>query len=141
MSVADWVDDIAQYLDDQGVGVYNPGAGETVNIFIHHMMDSPVTCLCVYEYAGRPPRYHLDAGRYDRPGLQIVARAAGADPLTAYHTAQALLRAADAALDNLANVTIGSHTYNEIRALGGVAPLGFENGVLKASQNYMTERR
>lgn len=135
MSAADWVDDIAQYLDDEGVGVYDPGTGETVNVFVHRMQESPVACLCLYAYAGRAPGRTLDRRTTRRPGLQIVARGA------TNAEAKALLDAACAAIDDQANVDIGAHHYLRIRALGSSTPLGWENGSTKLSQNFETEWR
>jgi hypothetical protein len=140
MSVADWVDDICQYLEDQGVGIYSPTTGQTVNIFIHHMRDTPVNCICLEGYAGRAPAFTHDGKTAYRPNLQIMARAGG-DPITAHAAATALLDAARAAIDDKANTVIGSHTYMEIRTTGEQMSLGYENGVIKISQNYITERK
>lgn len=141
MSVADWTDDIAQYLEDQGIGVYSPGTGEVCNIFIHRMQDTPTTCICVYEYSGREPLYAHDGSQTMRPGLQIMARSGGNDPIAAYHTAQALLKKVQGAIDLKSNIQIGSHHYLMIRAMGHCSPLGWDNGVIKISQNYITEWR
>jgi hypothetical protein len=66
---------------------------------------------------------------------------AGGDPITAHAAATALLDAARAAIDDKANTVIGSHTYMEIRTTGEQMSLGYENGVIKISQNYITERK
>jgi hypothetical protein len=135
MSADDWLDDVAQLLEDREVGIYSPADEEVVNIFTCEMQDAPEVCLTLYQYAGRTPERTLDGKQYYRPGLQLVARA------RVYADAKALLVNARAAIDGLANVTIGAHFYTEIAALQEMFPLGRENGLIKLSQNYRTEWR
>jgi len=71
-------DEIAQYLDEQGIGIYDPD-GITSTIFVENMPDQPDVAICIYSSAGQSPDTKTNVGR---PGVQTITRG-DRDPRTA----------------------------------------------------------
>lgn len=70
------VEDIADYLDDQGLGTVQ------TDIFYNNMPDTPDNCLAVYAYAGQAPPTTWDA---EYPSIQVKVR--NTDSIDAYELA------------------------------------------------------
>ncbi|MDD4776112.1 MAG: minor capsid protein [Syntrophomonas sp.] len=103
-----FLEDIATQLNSAGVGVY-PGTAATRTIYIGEMPDSPDALICLYARPGRAKEMRLSL---EYPELHVETRAA------TYAAAQTKAEAIDAALHAQHDVTLSSHKYLIIRALG-----------------------
>jgi len=121
--------EMAVYLKDKGVGTVD------TDIFVGFMPDSPESCVCLYEYAGKIPIWTHDGKKLMRPGLQVVARG------SVYSTVRAKLQEIEDLLDGITNTTIGSTFYLSIWASQSVIPMGWEKNLVNVSQNYGVEHR
>ena len=99
--------DIAAYLVTQGVCT-----GINTDLFIAQVPESPDLCVMLFEYAGMPPDTTFD-GTYDtRPSLQVRVRAGR----NAYGAGIAKIKAIEAALHGLSNITLSGTLYKSIMA-------------------------
>lgn len=103
-----FLEDIATKLDSAGVVVY-PGTSTTRTCFIGEMPDSPDACVALHARPGRPKDLYCDL---QYPELHVEVRAA------TYSAAQTKAEAVDAALHALHDISLSSHTYMMIQALG-----------------------
>jgi len=100
--------ELAQYLEDQGAGVYSPGAGETRNMFISHRPDKPAACIVLYEAPGAP-RSFLG---YTYPELHVEVRGESYD----YTGPRAVIETVITTLHGIMNFDIGGTHYQVIQA-------------------------
>jgi hypothetical protein len=121
--------EIATYLAGQSIGTVD------TDLFVGFMPDSPESCVCLYEYAGKRPEWTHDKKKWMCPGLQVVGRG------SVYATVRAKLQAIEDLLDGLTNTTIGSSFYRDIWTDQSVIPLGWDKGLLKLAQNYAIKVR
>jgi hypothetical protein len=103
-----FLEDIATQLNTAGVGIY-PGTVATRTVYIGEMPDSPDACIALHARPGRAKEMRL---ALEYPELHIETRAA------TYAAAQTKAEAIDAALHAQHDVTLSSHRYLIIRALG-----------------------
>ena len=113
------LEELAQYLEDQGVGVYSPGDGETRDIFISHRPDTPSACSVLYEAPGRP-RSFLG---YTFPELHVEVRGASYD----YSGPRAVIESIITALHGIMNQDIGDTRYQVIQARQEPFPLPMDD--------------
>jgi len=101
--------DVAEYLEDQSIGTVG------TDIFVGQMPDTANNVIAVYEYAGTPPEC---VGRVESP--RLVVRVRNATYANARNKARDILYL----LHTKANITIESHSYLYIRAVGSINYLG-----------------
>lgn len=108
-----FLEDLATQLNTAGVGVY-PGTSATRTIYIGEMPDSPDALICLYARPGRAKELFCDM---QYPELHVEIRAA------TYAAAQTKAEGIDAALHGQHDLTLSTHKYITIRALGVPARL------------------
>lgn len=92
--------------------------GVSSPIFKALMPDAPDDALCLYEYAGGPPRFAHDGQAWENLRVQVVSRA------TSYPAARAAAQNVYDALNGLSNRAIGGHDYLWAGALQSPFSLG-----------------
>ncbi|MCM8901325.1 minor capsid protein [Caldicoprobacter algeriensis] len=95
------LDDIALYLQQQGVGVIG------TDIFKGQMPAAPDNCIALFEYAGEPPDLHWP-GEY--PSLQAMVRN------KSYAAGREKIEQIKDALHGLSETVINGHRYLLIQA-------------------------
>jgi hypothetical protein len=108
-----FLEDLATAMNAAGVVVY-PGTSTTRTCYIGELPDSPDLCVALYARPGRPKELFCDI---QYPELHVEVRAA------TYGAAQTKAEAIDAALHAQHDVTLSTHKYLTIRALGVPAKL------------------
>lgn len=133
---SDLLTGIAQYLEDQGVGVYKPGeayASSDIAIVIGTVPPSPDRCIVLTDY---DPDGGNSSGDVT-PRVQVRCRGLRNDPLSAIDIASSVRDA----LDGLASVTFGQVVVSQINHSSGV-PLGIDgNQRHERSDNYDIQAR
>jgi hypothetical protein len=112
-----FLEDLAIQLNTAGVGIY-PGTSTTRTCYIGEMPDTPDLCIALYARPGRPKEMRSDL---QYPELHVEVRAA------TYAAAQTKAEAVDAALHGQHDVTLSTHRYIIVRALGVPAKLETDN--------------
>lgn len=108
-----FLEDLAAYLNAQSIGVY-PGTSSTRTIYLAEMPADPDAVIALYARPGRPKALYCDL---QYPELHVEVRAA------TYAAAQTKAEAIDAALHGQHDVTLSTHKYLTVRALGVPAKL------------------
>ena len=108
-----FLEDLATVLNTASVGVY-PGTAATRTIYVGEMPTDPDACIALYARPGRPKDLMTDI---QYPELHVEVRAA------TYAACQAKAEAIDAALHGQHDVTLSTHKYLTIQALGVPAKL------------------
>lgn len=117
------LDDIADYLEDEGVGTVG------TDIFKSYMPDAVDTGICVLDTGGPQPDKDLPT---KKPTFQVFIRGA------AYITGRAKLDAVRAALHQVTNTTIGNTYFYYILALSEGGHIGRnERGLDEFSINFL----
>jgi hypothetical protein len=112
--------------------------GQSANLYIGSLPDSPDVVVGLFQYQGRPPAEVINVAgiRRERPGLQVQVRSA---PNT-YADAEARAYAIYDLLQ-VANATLGSGFYQEVRPLGSPFPLGRDlNRRVVIAANYLVSK-
>lgn len=104
------LEDLAAFLDSEGVGVYSPSGSEVRNIFIGSMPTSPDSVIVLHQY----PRGSRDFFDDRSAGLHIEIRGAARD----YSGPETLSESVALALHGIKNTDIGGHRYQVIQLLG-----------------------
>jgi hypothetical protein len=112
------LDDIASYLQTQGVGTVG------TDLFKAMLPDTPDACVAVLEFGGDEPvdTYSVTAGtiKVERPALQIICRAAQDD----YSAARTKAESAYKQLHNLGPATLSGTVYLGVKAREAPFTLG-----------------
>lgn len=110
------LDDIATYLQAQGVGTVN------ADIFKGYYPDKPDNLVVLFEYAGEATEMTMGTGDpiIERPGLQVRVRD------KSYSAGRSKIALAVTALHGLANVVLGGKRYLLIRANQSPESLGLD---------------
>lgn len=117
---------------------YLTANGQGTNLFIGSLPDSPDVVAGIFQYQGRPPAEVLEVLgiRRERPGLQVQVRSSP----NAYADAEARAYAIYDLLQ-VANATLGSGFYQEVRPFGSPFPLGRDaNRRVVIAANYLVSR-
>ena len=120
------------------VHAYLTANSQGTNLYIGSLPDSPDVVVGLFQYQGRPPGEVLDVPgvRRERPGLQVQVRSAP----NAYADAEARAYAIYDLLQ-VANATLGSGFYQEVRPLGSPFPLGRDqNRRVVLATNFLVSR-
>ena len=130
--------DVMTYLTTVGALGLTAGTNAFAVPFPEQAQDQAV---CLIEYPGNSPEHaagpSLTAPLYERPRFQIVCRDVEANAATC----RALAESIYAALDGLADTTLGSARYLLIRALQSPFYLSTDgNGRHRYVCNYMAEK-
>lgn len=122
--------DIGQYLQDRGVGRVGK------DIFQSLLPDSPIECMVLYEYQGRPGN---QIARTETPGLQVCARTKrypdGYTKLRKAHNALKEIGFEDGELPEGALIN-GIRYFRVQPAMSGIIQDRDENGNLLLKRNY-----
>lgn len=110
------LDVVGQILEDAGIGTL------ATDLFLSRMPDAPDVCWTVYEFESLDPDEPFSGFGIDRPGLQVVTRAARED----YPTARDNLILARDVLADIAEYESGTNILHRVRPLGSVIPLEFD---------------
>ena len=103
-----FLEDLAAYLNEQGVGVY-PGTSSTRTIYIGEMPADPDAVIALYARPGRAKSLFCDL---QYPELHVKVRAA------TYAAAQTKAKAIDTALHAQHDIALSGHQYLTIQARG-----------------------
>lgn len=102
------LDDVALYIQTNGLGTATTSAGGTVNVFRGRMNDTPNVAIGLFEYGGLDHIHTMSTGPgrevFERPRLQITVRGAPFD----YDGPRARMNAITDIFDGLANTTLTS---------------------------------
>lgn len=103
------------------VHAYLTANSQGTNLYIGSLPDSPDVVVGLFAYQGRPPAEVSDVPgiRRERPGLQVQVRSAPNGYADAEARAYAIFD-----LLQVANATLGSGFYQEVRPFGSPFPLG-----------------
>jgi hypothetical protein len=127
------VKDIKKYLTDEGINM---------TVYIASMPNGPDDCVCLYQYAGKPPD---TAAQLQRPGLNIKSRSVD------YETALTNIETIADKLCQIGDEISGD--YPEGKEINGTLYLGIyqnqsafplgrdENGRFEIVQNFSINRR
>lgn len=110
------LDDIAGYLQTQGVGIVGN------DLFNGYMPDQPDNLVALFEYAGSPMELTMGTGdpTLERPGLQVRVRN------NLYPSAKAKIEAIVDVLHGLTETVISGKRYLLIRANQSPASMGLD---------------
>jgi hypothetical protein len=117
---------------------YLAANGQSANLYIGSLPDSPDVVVGLFQYQGRPPAEVLEVLgiRRERPGLQVQVRSAPngyADAEARAYQIYDLLQ--------VANATLGSGFYQEVRPFGSPFPLGRDaSRRVVIAANYLVSR-
>ena len=121
--------DVHSYLSSNGQGT---------NLYIGSLPDTPDVAVALFQFQGRPPSEVLEVSgiRQERPGLQVQVRSSP----NGYADAEARVYAIYDLLQ-IANATLGSVFYQEVRPFGSPFPLGRdENRRVVLAANFLVSR-
>jgi len=107
-----FIDEVAQYLEVQGIGIYSTDNNR--NLFIGNLPDQPDTAVGVFDTTGGIPEIEIPLFM---PSFQVIVRAAAID------VGETLVAQIRTALHNQYNLTFisnGTYVYNcNLTAQGG----------------------
>lgn len=106
-------------LDELGDFVEAAGVATGTELYLGSMPDTPDDLLCIYVYPGNAPEYvqELETPKYEKPQIQVVARA------IAYVDAEHRIEAAWSLLSAIHNQTLNGTYYRSVRPNGSPALL------------------
>lgn len=131
------LEELAQLLDDFGLGVYNAGGAAGGSIFLTEMPAEPDTAIAVSRYRGRESSIRLG---YDEPNFQFRVRGPAADSRVSEQLAQDIYDA----FHGLGSRTLPGGTWLVVMVgnQGGPIPLGCDqNGRVEHTVNFRAELR
>lgn len=109
------IDDIANYIQDQGKQIGGVDLSLSSNLFKSELPDSPDNCVALFDTGGLEPDMELPTGD---PTFQILVRAAS------YEAAHNCIQELRNLLHQKRNVTIGGTYYYFIYLMGEPGSLG-----------------
>lgn len=133
--MADFLDEVAQYLDDQGVGEFSADAGRT--IFVNHQPSEPDFCISLFGNVGETLG---DSGRdvtdMQFPRFQVLVRGAEDE----YALASSKMQAIRTALHGKLKLTLPSWRILRMHADQDGGPIGTdEQGRPEFSINFTVQ--
>lgn len=111
--------ELADYLEDEGLGYFTPDNDEDQTIFIGSLPNSPDSCCSLQEYGGLPTvqGFGVDGSgnsiAYETPAVQLIFRGAPYD----YEGPREQARLAYLAMLRIQAETLGSTFYHHVTAL------------------------
>lgn len=125
---------VGDYLQAQGIGTLG------TDLFLAVMPESPDAVVCIYETQGFAPVETMGAAAFavERPGLQVIARAARGD----YPAARDAAVAVRNLLAGLVESTVSGVHIMRVSAEGSPLPMGEDqNGRPMISCNFACQVR
>ena len=135
MANVDFLAQLADYLDNEGIGNSGVTSASNVNIFVGHYPNDPDNCIALLGLIGQTKPDVYIAG-FEYPRFQVIVRN------TNYNTGAGKLRAIRNALHDKLNVTTSNFIALYIQAEQDGFPLGEDgSGRFEFSINFSAQIR